>query len=116
MVRADAGVAQSLGTIPAGSVILKPASGVAISEVFTAGDTSSAAVVDIGSAADDDLFATNLGLDALGFVPCDEAVSFYVAADTELTATIGVTGTVTGGVAKVVVAYVPNNGNNTREG
>lgn len=109
---ADNGVARTVGTIPAGALILKPISGVFVSTVFNAGTAN---VLDIGvvnaSLTDDDLLATDLALGALAFVPLDEAVgSFLVTADTDITVTLGLTGTAaTTGACEVVIAYIPDN-------
>lgn len=104
---ADNGKVLKLGTLPAGALILKAVSGVNISTVFNAGTGN---VLDIGTSADDDLFATDLALGTAGFVALDEAVSQYVAADTEMTATPALSGTAaTTGVGQIVIAYVANN-------
>lgn len=97
-----------LGTIPAGALILKALSGVQVNTVFNSATTT---VLDIGSAADGDLYATDLDVKtAAAFVPLDEAVSMVVTADTELTATLAETGTAaTAGSAVVVIAFLPNN-------
>lgn len=102
------GTALTVGVIPAGSLILKPMSGVQVTTVFNAGTTN---VLDIGTSADDDLFATDLALGSLAFVPLDEAIGgFLVAADTTITATVGLTGTAaTTGAGEVVICYIPDN-------
>jgi hypothetical protein len=106
---ADDGLVKTVGTIPAGSVILKGVSGVNVSTAFDAGTTN---VLDIGTTANDDLFGTDLALGTAGLIPLDEAVSMYVAADIDIIATVDLTGTAaTAGVAQVVIAYIPNNGN-----
>jgi len=103
---ADDGSTLNVGKVPAGSVILKPVSGANVSTAFNAGTTN---VLDIGTEADGDLFATDLALGSAAFVPCDEAVSFYVSSDTVITATVDLTGTAaTTGVGQVVIAYIPN--------
>jgi hypothetical protein len=104
---ADTG-ALTVGTLPAGALILKPISGIFVSTVFNAGTAN---VADIGTTADDDLFGTDLSLTALAFVPLDEAVGgFLVAAATDITVTPGLTGTAaTTGAAEVVIAYIPDN-------
>lgn len=104
---ADTGVVLALGTIPAGSVILKPISGVNVTTVFNAATNN---FMDIGTAATGDLYGTDLSLLALGFIPLDEAVNYYVAVDTDLTATIQLSGgSQTTGAAVVIIAYIPNN-------
>ena len=101
---ADDGSVLSLGYLPAGAVIIKPMSGVAVHVAFNAGTTN---VLDIGTAANDDLYGTDLALGSIAFVPLDEAVSMTVAADTLVTATVDLTGTAaTTGSATVIIAYV----------
>ncbi|HYE38221.1 hypothetical protein [Methylocaldum sp.] len=103
---ADDGLSLTVGTIPAGSVIVKPISGANVSTAFNAGSTN---VLDIGISGDLDLYATDLALGSAGYVPCDEAVSFYVSADTTILATVDLTGTAaSAGVGQVVIAYIPN--------
>lgn len=97
-----------LGTIPANSLILKPLSGVQVNVAFNSATTT---VLDIGSAADGDLYATDLDVKtAAAFLPLDEAVSMVVTADTELTCQLAETGAAaTAGSAVVVIAFIPNN-------
>jgi hypothetical protein len=97
----------SLGFLPAGAVILKALSGVTVHVAFDAGTTN---VLDIGTPANDDLYATNLALGSIAFVPLDEAVSQTVSEDTEIIATVDLTGSAaTAGTATVSIAYmVPN--------
>jgi hypothetical protein len=106
---AGAGTAVDVGTVPAGSLLLGPVSGVAVTTVFVSTSSTVATNIDIGTTANDDVYATNLASTALGFVPFDEAVSQLVSADTKIIATIGSTGTVTAGEAEVIIAYIPDN-------
>lgn len=104
----DAGKVLTVGTIPAGSILLKQVSGVVVNEAFTAGTTKQ---IDIGTTANDDLYGTDLSLASIGFVAVDEAVSAYVATDTTFTATPDLTGSGnTAGSGSVVIGYIPNNG------
>jgi hypothetical protein len=104
---ADNGVAKSIGVIPAGSLILKPISGLQVNTVFNAGTNN---FIDIGTLANDDLYGTDLSGTAATFVPLDEAVTMRVTADTEIIATVGLTGTAaTTGQADVVIAFLPPN-------
>ena len=102
---ADMASTVSVGTIPAGAMIIKPASG---AQVTTAFNSATTAVLDIGTSADSDLYATDLDLkSAVAFLPLDEAVGFTVTADTEITASPAQTGTAaTAGAATIVIAYV----------
>lgn len=105
---ADMGKLVKLGTIPAGALILKAISGAQVNTVFNSATTT---VLDIGSAADGDLYATDLDVKtAAAFLPLDEAVSMFVSVDTELTCQLAETGTAaTAGSAVVVIAFLPNN-------
>lgn len=105
---ADNGIVKTLGKIPAGSLILKPISGLQIVTAFNAGTNN---FIDIGTTADDDLFGTDLSGLALVFVPLDEAVGSYsVTADITVTVTVGLTGTAaTTGAAVAVIAFIPPN-------
>ena len=103
----DNGTALTVGVIPAGSLILKPASGVHVTTAFNAGTNN---FLDVGTSATADLFGTDLSLTATNFVPLDEAIGGYlVASDTTITATVGLTGTAaSAGAGEVVICYVPD--------
>ena len=105
---ADNGTALEVGIIPAGALILKPASGAHISTVFNAGTTNT---LNVGTTADDDLFGTLLALGTANFVPLDESIGgFLVTSATRITATVVLTGTAaTTGSAEVIIAYIPDN-------
>lgn len=104
---ADDGSVLTVGTIPSGALILKPLSGVFVNVAFNAGSTN---VLDIGTSANDDLYATDLALGSIAFVPLDEAVSMVVAADTTITATVDLSGTAaTTGQGEIVIAFIPDN-------
>jgi hypothetical protein len=106
---ADDGTTVTVGVIPAGSLIIKPISGVAVTTVFNAGSTN---VLDIGPSTDSgtDLWATDLALGSLAFVPLDEAVTNLVSVDTTVQAAVDLTGTAaTTGAAEIVIAYIPDN-------
>lgn len=106
---ADDGTTVTIGTIPAGSLVLKPISGVAVTTVFNAGSTN---VLDIGPSTDSgtDLWATDLALGSLAFVPLDEAVTNLVSVDTIVQAAVDLTGTAaTTGAAEIIIAYIPDN-------
>ena len=106
-VDVSGGVTKTIGVIPAGSVILKPISGVAVHVAFD--DTT---IVDIGPSTDSgyDLWATNMVTTAIGFVPLDEGVSNKVIVDTTVVATFIPAGTsVTVGAASVIICYIPPN-------
>ncbi len=97
--------ARVIGEVPAGSIILKALSGVQATTVFN-GTTNT---IDIGTSANDDLYATDISAASTLFVALDESVSTYVAANTVITATIAPSATTaTAGSLEVVIAYLPN--------
>lgn len=107
---ADNGLARTVGVLPAGAQIIQSLSGVYVTTAFNAGTTN---VLDIGTTADDDLYATDLALGTRAFVAIDEAATavntWLVTADTTITATVALAGTAaTAGSAEVVIAYVPD--------
>lgn len=105
---ADNGKTVDIGTIPAGSLVLKPISGVAVSVAFNGGTTNT---LDIGPSTDTgtDLWATILALGTIGFIPVDEVVSLVVATDTLVQAKVVSTASATTGAGDIVIAYIPNN-------
>lgn len=106
---ADDGTTVTVGVIPANSIVLKPLSGVLVTTVFNAGSTN---VLDVGPSTDSgtDLWATDLALGALAFVPLDEAVTFLVSSETIVQAAVDLTGTAaTTGAAEIVICYIPDN-------
>jgi hypothetical protein len=106
---ADDGTTLTIGTIPAGALLVKAISGVYITQAFNAGTTN---VADMGPSTDSgtDLWATDLALGTLGFVPLDEAVSPLVTVDTVCQITVDLTGTAaTTGTAEAVIAYIADN-------
>lgn len=104
---ADTGNVLTVGTIPAGALILKPLSGVFVNVAFTAGTNKQ---IDIGPTSNDDLWGTDLSLASIAFVPLDEAVSMLVSSDTAIIATPDLTGSSnTAGEGVIVIAYIPNN-------
>jgi hypothetical protein len=93
---ADNGLVKTVGIIPAGSQMINLTSGVYIREVFNAGTTN---VLDIGTTADDDLYATATNVN-----------TWYVTVDTTITATVALSGTAaTTGQAEIIIAYIPDN-------
>lgn len=105
---ADNGTTVTVGTLPAGAVILKPISGVHVHVAFN-GNSSN--VLDIGPSTDTgtDLWATDLALGTTTFVPLDEAVTNKVAVDTVVQAAVVSTDSASAGSAQIIIAYVPNN-------
>ena len=104
---ADNGTAVTVGVLPAGAAIVPAISGALVTAAFNAGTTNT---IDVGSSADPNLYGTALAAGTAGLVPLDEAVSYVVAADTTITATVGLTGTAaTAGAAEIIIAFVPDN-------
>jgi hypothetical protein len=94
-----------VGTLPAGAVILKAASGAHVHTVFNAGTTNT---IDIGTNADGDAFGSSLAGGAVAFVPLDEAADFKLAADTAIYVEYKQTGAAaTTGEATIYIAYIP---------
>src|SRR3990167_6144376 len=97
-----------VGKIPAGSVILKPASGVNVSTVFDGNATNT---LDIGASDDSGTnnFATALALGTADFVPLDVTGTYHVAADTTISALVTSTASAAAGVGQIIIAYIPDN-------
>lgn len=97
-----------VGVIPAGSLILRPLSGVQVGTAFNAAGSNT---LNIGTPGNTDLFATLLALGSAAFVTLDEAAGLPpVAADTTVVAEVVLTGTAaTAGAAEVIIAYIPDN-------
>lgn len=98
----------TIGTIPAGSLILKAISGAYVADAFATNT-----VLQIGPSTDSgtDLYATSLALATSNtFVVLDETVSPLVASDTIVQARVSASGTpAQTGTAELVIAYIPNN-------
>ena len=108
--KANAGQTISLGAIPPDAVIDYAGSGVEVHELFNAGTTNR---LDIGTAANTTLYASDLPLGSVGFKPLDEATALHRPSQTEWTelkAVIDVTGsTSAGGKASVIIRYTTPN-------
>lgn len=102
---ADNGVAKTLGYRPAGSIVLR--GGVVVTTAFNAGTTNT---LNIGTAGDDDGFATLIALGTVGVISADEMATTndaYSSSDEAITATVVLTGTAaTTGSAYVWVEYI----------
>lgn len=97
----------TVGVVPAGSLVLR--GGVCVTTAFNAGTAN---VIDIGTSADDDGFATDLALGTIGVIAVDEMATTndaYCASDTTITATLALSGTAaTAGAGFVWVEFIPN--------
>jgi len=95
----------TLGTIPAGALVIS--AGVAIVTAFNAASTN---VIDIGTSADPDGFATDLAAGTVGLIVWDELATsndVYQTADTTIVASYAQTGTAaTAGVGYAFVTYI----------
>ena len=105
----DNGSTVTVGIVPAGALILKPLSGVAVITVFN-GNSSN--VLDVGASTDSGTnnLGTQLSLATTTFVPLDEAVGDYrVSVDTTIQALVTATASATTGDGEIVIAYIPDN-------
>jgi hypothetical protein len=96
-----------VGTIPIGGIVLR--GGVVITTAFNAASTN---VLDIGTTADDDGFATDLAMGTIGVIVADEMATTNDAgpmtANTSIIATHAQTGTAaTAGEGYVWIEYMP---------
>lgn len=101
---ADHGSTLTAGFIPAGAVVLKPLSGVAVTTAFN----GSPQTLDIGPSDNTDLWATDLSLSVTTFVPCDENVDYSVAADTEVQFVVQASAA-SAGAGEVIITFIPDN-------
>lgn len=105
---ADGGTTVVIGTLPAGAVIIKAASGVNVSTAFNGNATNT---LDIGYSTDSGTnnLATLLSLATATFVPLDEAVGeFYVASETIISAAVVSTAAASAGVGQIFIAFCEN--------
>jgi hypothetical protein len=100
---ADQGTTLTVGELPAGSVVLKPLSGINISTTFNGSPQSAT----LGISGTTNFWATGMSLSAVTFVAAAQTASFFVATDTLVVGTVTAT-TVTQGVGQFIVAYIPN--------
>ncbi len=98
----------TVGIIPAGALVIR--GGVCVTTAFNAGTGN---VIDIGTSADDDGFATDLALGTIGVINADEMATTndaYVTTDTTITATLALTGTApTAGAGFAWIEYIMAN-------
>lgn len=102
---ADDNSTLTVGHIPAGSLVLKPLSGVHVTTVF---DGTAPQILDIGPSTNTDLWATDLSLSATTFVACDESVgTFLVSSDTEVQAVVDCSAAAAG-AGEIIISYIPD--------
>lgn len=96
-----------IGVIPAGSIILKAMSGLAVNVAF---NDATNKLIHVGTSGNTDLFGTSLSVASIAFVPLDEAIGGYlVTSDTVITMEHARTGTAaTAGSAEAIIAYIPD--------
>lgn len=105
----DHGLTLDLGYVPAGSYVLR--GGVVVTTAFN-GNSSN--ILDIGTAADVDGFATDLALGTVGVIAADEMATTndaYCATDTLIQCFVTSTAAASAGAGMAWVEYiVPGNG------
>lgn len=98
----------TIGTLPAGAVVV--AGAITVTTVFNSGTNNN---VDIGTAGDPDGLATAVAMTSAGRKVFDELATsddLVMAAETDIIATLGLTGTAaSAGVAIVEVQFIVNN-------
>ena len=105
---ASGGTTKTVGVLPAGAIMIRNISGFMVLVAF---DDST--VVDIGTSATGDLYATNLATTSTGMIPIDEAVTNKVYVDTTVVCNVAGNGNVTVGAGSCIIAYVLANDTNT---
>lgn len=107
----DAGAAVVVGYLPGGAMVV--GGGVQIVEAFNGTGTDLLDVGYIGATTNDDAYATDLSLAAIGFLALDElAATTNIQQEDNFTVTCTYTdqnADATEGIADVVVWYIPNN-------
>lgn len=97
----------NMGTIPAGSTIIAPISGVDVLTVFNAGTNNR---LNIGITGTTNKYAATSSLLTVGFVAMAAAIGHTVDVDTPIVLTLDITGTApTTGDVVVMVAFVKAN-------
>lgn len=108
---ADFGTVVTVGKIPAGASVI--GGGVHVITAFNSSGTDLLDVGFIGSTTDDDAYATDLSLAAVGFIALDElgaTTNIQQSIDTTVTATPAQSvADATTGVADIIILFVPNN-------
>jgi len=105
---ADNGKTVDVGYLPPGAVIIKNASGVAVTTAFN-GDSGN--LLQIGPSTDSgtNLWATDLALGTLGWVKMDEAVTDLIGASPVLVqAAVTSTASASTGAGEIVICYLPD--------
>ena len=102
---ADNGLTLNMGYVPAGAVVIR--AGVVVSTAFN-GNSSN--VLDIGTSADTDGFATDLALGTIGCIVADELATSNdlgpYASDTLIQAVVVSTASASAGAGTVFVEFI----------
>jgi len=108
IVFGDNGTTVTVGTVPAGSLILVPISGVQVDVAF---DGNSSNVLSIGASTDSGTndMASAISLATIGFVTLDETTTAKtVSVDTKIVAAVTSTADAAAGRGEIVIAYIPD--------
>lgn len=105
---ADNGTTVTIGTLPAGAVVIPGISGIAVNTAFN-GDTTNTS--DIGITGSTTKYASALALGTAGWIELDviteaSASDLSNSADVDVIATVISTASATAGSATVILAYV----------
>lgn len=105
---ADDGKTITVGTLPAGAVVIPGLSGIAVNTIFNGGSTNTC---DIGIAGSTQKYASALALGTLGWIETDVVTvssesSLLATADETIIATVVSTANASTGSAVVMIAYV----------
>lgn len=105
----DVDTTVTVGVLPAGAVVI--GAGAVVSTAFNSGSTD---ILDIGTSADPDGFATDISLAAAGVIAADELASSNdvgpYASDTTIVCVPAQTGTAaSAGAARVYVQFIADN-------
>lgn len=106
---ADGGTTVTVGTIPAGAVIITPMSGVQVNVAFNGNATNT---LDLGASDDsgNNNIATLLALGTIGFITIDETTTTKIyAVDTRIDAVVVSTAAASAGTGEIIICYVPDN-------
>jgi hypothetical protein len=107
---ADDGLTVTVGTLPAGSIILGPISGVYVTTVF---DGNSSNVISIGASDDSGTnnLATAMSLGSVAFVTLDElgTATMLISSETKIVAAVTSTASAAAGVASIIIAFIEDN-------
>lgn len=105
---ADDGKTITVGTLPAGAVVIPGLSGIAVNTIFNGGSTNTC---DIGITGSTQKYASALALGTLGWIETDVVTvssesSLLATADETIIATVVSTANASTGSAIVMIAYV----------